>query len=193
MRASVSAAVVTAAFVLVAGSVSAQSLGEVAARTQKEKESKGKPAKVFTEADLRGRPSSQGSVSQPGAGNPGALPAAAASPAPGAAASPAPGAPGAPAAGATPPAGEKPKTPEEERAEQVAAWRERLTKAQEDVTRLTQEVNDLQTSLSDSSAAQYSPARAKAQSRLEAATSQLAAARANLENITEEGRRAGMR
>jgi ElaB/YqjD/DUF883 family membrane-anchored ribosome-binding protein len=190
MRASVSATAVTAAFVLVAASVSAQSLGEVAARTQKEKESKGKPAKVFTEADLRGRPATQGSVSQPGADNQGAVPVAAASPAPGTAGSPAPGAP---AAGATPPAGEKPKTPDEERAEQVAAWRERLTKAQEDVTRLTAEVNSLQTTLSDSSAAQYSPARAKAQSRLEAATSQLAAARANLENITEEGRRAGMR
>jgi ElaB/YqjD/DUF883 family membrane-anchored ribosome-binding protein len=192
MHASISAAAVTAAFVLLAGGASAQSLGEVAARTQKEKEAKGKPAKVFTEADLRGRPVTQGSVSQPGAGNPGAVPVAATSPAP----APAPGAspsPGVAAAGGPPPAGEKPKTPDEERAEQVTAWRERLTKAQEDVTRLSEEVNALQTSLSDSSAAQYSPARAKASARLDAAKEQLAAARANLENIQEEGRRAGMR
>jgi ElaB/YqjD/DUF883 family membrane-anchored ribosome-binding protein len=187
MRVPVSTAAVTAALVLVAGVLSAQSLGEVAARTQKEKEAKGKPAKVFTEADLRGRPATQGSVSQPGAGNPGAVPVAATSPAPGA--SPAAGA----AAGGTPPAGEKPKTPEEERAEAVAAWRERLTKAQADVTRLSAEVSSLQSTLSDSSASQYSPARAKAQSRLDAARGELAAAQANVENITEEGRRAGMR
>jgi ElaB/YqjD/DUF883 family membrane-anchored ribosome-binding protein len=91
------------------------------------------------------------------------------------------------------PAGEKPKTPEEERADQVAAWRERLTKAQADVSRLSGEVNSLQTSLSDSSAAQYSPARAKAQARLDAARGELAAAQASVESITEEGRRAGMR
>jgi ElaB/YqjD/DUF883 family membrane-anchored ribosome-binding protein len=191
MRALVSTVAVAAAFVLVTGAASAQSLGEVAARTQKEREGKAKPAKVLTESDLRGRPSSAGSVSQPGSGNPGAEPVA--SPSPGAEGKTADGktADGKTADGKT--EATKPKTPEEERAEQVAAWREKLTKAQADVTRLSGEVSELQSTLANVSAAQYSPARSKAQSRLDAARGELAAAQASVESLQEEGRRAGMR
>lgn len=185
MRSVFSAIAAAAVLALVHGSASAQSLGEVAARTQKEKDAKAKSAKVFTESDLRSRPSSGGSVSQPGAGNPGAEPV----PSP----SPTLGSPndGIPADGK--PAPVKPKTPDEERADQVSAWRERLGKAQDDVARLSGEVGALQNDLGSVSAAQYSPQRAKAAARLDAAKGELTAAQASLENIQEEGRRAGMR
>jgi hypothetical protein len=203
MRLFAKVVIATAALAFIAGvTVKAQSLGEVAARTQKEKEAKAKPAKVFTETDLR-KPASSGTVSSVGSvGTTGATDAVpsegaapAASPAPGteaaAGASPAPpsSVDGKPAAEPTP----KQKTPDEERAEQVAAWREKMDKAQADVNRLSTEVAEIEASLAANIGAQYSPVRAKVQARLDAAKSELAAARQSVESLTEEGRRAGMR
>jgi hypothetical protein len=188
MRLFAKVVIATAALGFLAGvTLKAQSLGEVAARTQKEKEAKAKPAKVFTETDLR-KPASAGTVSSVGTtvstdAVPNQSPAPAASPGPPASVD------GKPAAEPTP----KPKTPEEERAEQVTAWREKMDKAQADVTRLSAEVAEIEANLAANIGAQYSPVRAKVQARLDAARSELAAARLSVESLTEEGRRAGMR
>src|SRR5688572_10637892 len=114
MRPWVAVAAAAAAVALIASSSRAQSLAEVAARNRKKAAGKAKPAKVYTESDLRNRPAS-GAMSQ--------MEGPAAEPTP------------APAAAATglPPAGEKPKTEEEERAEKQAEWRTRLQHAQSEV------------------------------------------------------------
>jgi hypothetical protein len=173
MRPWVVAAAVAAAAAVLAPPSPAQSLAEVAARTKK-KES-GKPTKVFTEADLRGRPATSGSMSQ--LEGPAATPAA----------SPAPG-----AAGAAP-AGEKPKTEEEERAEKQAEWRERLQKAEADVARISEEVNRAQTALNDISGPLYGGTRAGLITRVDEGKRQLALAQQSVLDIQEEGRRARYR
>ena len=153
----------------------AQSLAEVAARTKKEKEEKtAKPAKVYTESDLRGRPGA-GNVSQ--MDGPVAVMA-----------SPAPGA----VAGATP-AGEKPKTEDEERAEKLADWRDRLQKADADVARLTDDVNRAQTALNDLTGPLYGGNRAGLQTRHDDSKRQLAQAQQAVMDLQEEGRRARYR
>jgi hypothetical protein len=171
------AVVAALAAVALAAPSPAQSLAEVAARTKKEKEAKEKPAKagkVYTESDLRGRPGS-GSMSQ----MEGPV-AVAASPAPGAAA-------------ANTPAGEKPKTEEEERAEKQTDWRDRLQKAEAEVARLSDEVNRTQTSLNDISGPLYGGNRAGLLTRLEDAKRQLAQAQQTVADLQEEGRRARYR
>lgn len=177
MRPWVAVAAAAAAIAVLAPPSPAQSLAEIAARTRKKDEDKtGKPAKVYTEADLRGRPAASGSMSQ--MEGPAATPAA----------SPAPG-----AAGAVPPAGEKPKTEEEERAEKQAEWRERLQKAEADVTRISEEVNRAQTALNDISGPLYGGTRSGLITRLEEGKRQLALAQQAVLDIQEEGRRARYR
>ena len=173
MRPWVAVAVAAAAVAVLAPPSPAQSLAEVAARTKK-KES-GKPAKVFTEADLRGRPAASGSMSQMEG------------PAATSAASPAPG-----AAGAVP-AGAKPKTEEEERAEKQAEWRERLQKAEADVARISEEVNRAQTALNDISGPLYGGTRGGLITRVDEGKRQLALAQQSVLDIQEEGRRARYR
>ncbi len=172
--------------VTMAVTASAQSLGEVAARTQREREAKAKAPKVFTEADLRGgRTGSGGSVSQPAAvpaaGFPSASPATDGSPATGAS----------PVAGASP--APKVKTPDEERTDAVAAWRERLTKAQADVAQLASQRDSLQSSVNASVSTPYGPNRANSLAKLEEVKRSLAVAEQSVTDIEEEGRRAGMR
>ena len=174
MRPWVVAAAAAAAVAVLALPSPAQSLAEVAARTKK-KES-GKPAKVYTETDLRGRPAASGSMSQMEG------------PAATSAASPAPG-----AAGAVPPAGEKPKTEEEERAEKQAEWRERLQRAEADVARISEEVNRAQTALNDISGPLYGGTRAGLITRVDEGKRQLALAQQSVLDIQEEGRRARYR
>jgi len=173
MRPWVVAAAAAAAVAVLALPSPAQSLAEVAARTKK-KES-GKPAKVYTETDLRGRPAASGSMSQMEG------------PAATSAASPAPG-----AAGAVP-AGEKPKTEEEERAEKQAEWRERLQRAEADVARISEEVNRAQTALNDISGPLYGGTRAGLITRVDEGKRQLALAQQSVLDIQEEGRRARYR
>ena len=157
MRPWVAVAAAAVAVAVLAPLSPAQSLAEVAARTKK-KES-GKPAKVYTESDLRGRPAASGSMSQMEG------PAATSAP------SPAPG-----AAGAVPPAGAKVKTEEEERSEKQAEWRERLQKAEADVTRISEEVSRAQTALNDISGPLYGGTRAGLITRVEQGKRQLALA-----------------
>ena len=169
------AAAVIAAVVVPAG---AQSLAEIAERNRKKEAEKGKPAaKVYTESDLRAGKAGTGSMSQ--MDGPVAV---AASPAPGAGAPGASPAPGAPA-----------KTEEEERAERETAWRERVTKANEDVTRIQGEIDRAQLALNDLSGPLYGGTRAGLITRLEEAQRQLVAAKKVVEDLQEEGRRARFR
>ena len=168
MRPWIAVAAAFAAVAALALPASAQSLAEIAARTKKKET--GKPAKVFTEADLRGRPANSGSMSQ--MDGPVATPAA----------SPAPG-----AAGAIPPAGEKVKTEEEERAEKQAEWRERLQAAQADVARISEEVNRAQTALNDISGPLYGGTRGGLITRVEEGKRQLAIAQQSVVDIRKKG------
>jgi hypothetical protein len=174
MRPWVAVAAVAAAVAVLAPPAPAQSLAEIAARTKK-KES-GKTAKVYTEADLRGRPGASGSMSQMEG------PAATST------ATPAPG-----AAGAVAPAGEKPKTEEQQQAEKQAEWRERLQRAEADVVRISDEVNRAQTALNDISGPLYGGTRAGLITRVEEGKRQLVIAQQVVQDIQEEGRRARYR
>jgi hypothetical protein len=176
MRPWVAVVAAAAAVAILAPVLRAQSLAEVAARTKKKDEGKPKPAKVYTEADLRGRPAASGAVSQ--------MEGPSGEPAP----SPAPG-----AAAAVPPAGEKPKTEEEERAEKQAAWRERLQHAESEVTRISEEINRAQTALNDISGPLYGGTRAGLITRVEEGKRQLALAQQQVVDLQEEGRRARYR
>ena len=173
----------TAALAVLAGSAGAQSLGEIAART-KEKEKKG--AKVYTESDLRGRPGA-GTVSQPE--GPGTVAAADAPKPEGTAGEGEKKPEGAAAA----PAGEKPKTEEELKAEAQTEWRTRKTKADEDVSRLSADVAKLQTMLGDLSGPMYGGGRTALLSRMEETKKQLATAQQTADDLAEEGRRKGYR
>ena len=177
MRSWLAVAVAAAAAFSLAAPAAAQSLAEVAARTKKKEEGKPKPAKVYTETDLRNRPGSSGSMSA----MEGAV-TATASPAPGAA-----------AGAAVPPAGEKPKTEEEIRAEKQTEWRERLQHAESEVVRLTDEVNRAQTALNDISGPLYGGTRGGLITRVEEGKRQLAIAQQSVLDIQEEGRRARFR
>ena len=170
------ALVATAAFVLASPSP-AQSLAEVAARTKKKEEKTARPAKVYTESDLRGRTGS-GSMSQMEG-----QPATIASPAPGAATG----------MGTAPPAGAKPKTADEERAEKQADWRDRLQRAEGDVVRISEEINRAQTSLNDISGPLYGGTRSGLITRVEEGKRNLALAQQAVVDLQEEGRRAGFR
>jgi hypothetical protein len=148
-----------------------QSLAEIAAREkarqERERKKAGGPAKVITEDDLRGR--GAGTYSQPGTGT-------AASPA----ASPSPGAS---------PGAEKPKTEEELRAEAEKAWREKLQHFQNEVLRLEGVVASLQTDLGDLSGPLYGGSRTALLNRMEQAQKSLAAAKQQVVDIEDEGRR----
>lgn len=149
-----------------------QSLAEIAAREkarqEKERKKAGGPAKVITEDDLRGR--GAGTYSQPGTGPAAASPAA--SPSPGAS-----------------PGAEKPKTEEELRAEAEKAWRDKLQHFQNEVTRLEGVVASLRTDLGDLTGPLYGGSRTALLNRMEEAQKSLAAAKQQVADIEEEGRR----
>jgi cell pole-organizing protein PopZ len=177
MRPWLAAAIAAVAVFALVSPSPAQSLAEVAARTKKKQaeDKAAKPAaKVYTESDLHGRPGA-GSMSQ--MDGPVAV-----------VASPAPGAAG--ALGAVPPAGEKPKTEDEERAEKQAEWRERLQKAEADVARISEEIDRAQTALNDISGPLYGGTRAGLITRVDEGKRQLAIAQQTVVDIQEEGRRA---
>lgn len=164
---------VTVSVVALAAAVAwPQSLAEIAAREkarqEKERKKAGGPAKVITEDDLRGR--GAGTYSQPAATA--ATSAPTASPSPGAS-----------------PGAEKPKTEEELRAEAQKAWREKLTHFQGEVTRLSDLVNNLQAEVTDTRMALYGPGRTRQVGRLEEAQKSLAAARQQVADLEDEGRR----
>jgi hypothetical protein len=163
----------TAAALLLPATTRAQSLAEVAAKEKERR--KAKSGRTFTEEDLR----------RAGATRPrdtaAAVPDAAA-------ASPEAGAPKAGKESAP-----KPKTPDEIRAEQEKAWRDRLAKANEDVTRLSGQIDMIQRGLNDVSQPLYGPARTTQLGRLDDAKKQLAAAQQSVSDIQEEGRRSSFR
>ena len=174
MRPWVIVAVAVAAVVVLVPVVPAQSLAEVAARSRKKaEEEKGKPAKVYTEADLRGRPGA-GSMSQ--MEGPAGTPATAASPAP-----------------ATAPGAPKVKTEDEQRADREADWRTRLQNANAELTRLNDEVNRAQTALNDIRGPLYGGTRSGLINRVEEGKRQLVIAQKTIEDLQEEGRRARFR
>jgi hypothetical protein len=162
----------------VAAVVSAQSLGELAAKEQarreKERQKNGGASKVITDADLRG--SGRGTLSNAGSTE---APAADASP------SPAPSDGARPAAATAP----KEKTPDELRAEQETAWRQNVQQAQAEVTRLTAQLDRLQQSLNDVTTLTYGSGRAALMAQFETTRTDLAAARQKVVDLEEEGRR----
>lgn len=174
-RASTAAAALLAAAVLaLPQAVSAQSLGEAAERAKKER--KGGKSKVITEADLR-----RGTYEAPVTSSEttsSSEPATQATPAEGTAA-------------AAPAKAEK--TEDELRAEAQANWRDRVQKAQAEVTRLNAEANTLQTSLNDLSQNLYGSNRANTMNRLDEVKKQLAAAQQAVADLEEEGRRSRFR
>lgn len=162
--------VLAAAALALASGAAAQSLAEIAAK-QKEKR-KGKPAKVYTEEDLKHGPSRGFTPGDEQAASEG-------EPAP-------PAAP--PAAGAP-----APKSEDEVRAEQQRAWREKLQKTRDNVTQLGAETNRLQTALNDLTQPAFGATRANRIAALEKAKQQLAAAQQAVVDLEEEGRRNGFR
>jgi hypothetical protein len=161
-----------------AGADAPKTMGEAAA---KEKDKK-KPAKVYTEDDLRNRKGGSGSYSQPAAE--GGTSAAAAG--------------DKKAEGDKKVAGDKAgekkeKTPDEERAERQADWHKRLDQAQKDVGTWSADVDRIQAVLNDSTQPQYGAGRAAKVEALETAKKNLAAANQTLSDLQEEGRRNGYR
>ncbi len=173
MRVSPLTVALTAAALLVPMTSRAQSLTEAAAKEKERR--KGKSARTLTEDDLRraGATRQREGVSADGT---------AATAAEGAA----PDAKGAKD-------GAKPKTADEVRADQEKAWRDRLTKATDDVSKLSGQVDTMQRALNDTSQNLYGSGRATQVSRLEDAKKQLAAAQQSVLDLQEEGRRSSYR
>lgn len=155
-----------------ASGASAQSLAEIAAQ-QKEKR-KGKPAKVFTEDDLKRGTSPRTTPDDAGAVG-GEAPAA-----------PAPGAAPTSEQGAS-------KSEDELRAEAEKAWRDKLQKSRDTAAQLTAEVDRLQTSLNDLAQPLYGSTRTNRMAALDKAKQQLATAQQSIVDLEEQGRRSGYR
>jgi hypothetical protein len=172
-RVSMGAALLAAAFLAFPLAVSAQSLGEAAERAKKER--KGGKGKVITESELRRAGTGEAPVSSSESTE----------------AADSKETPKEAAAGTTPAKAEK--TDEELRAEAEAKWRERVQKAQDDVTRLSSEASQLQTALNDVSQNLYGAARTGMMTRLEEVQKQLAAAQQSVSDLQEEGRRSRYR
>lgn len=171
-RVGTGAALVAAAFLMLPLAVSAQSLGEAAERAKKER--KGTKAKVITENDLR----SAGSEVPVSSAETTAPSDAKETPKEGTAA----------AAPAT-----VEKTEEELRAEAEGKWRERLQKANDDVTRLRDEQSQVQRALNDVSQNLYGATRTGLMNRLDAVNKDLATAQQSVTDLEEEGRRSRYR
>ncbi len=169
MRIVAVAAAAAAALLLATAPSSAQSLSELAAK-EKERRSKAKVGKTYTETDL-GRGGSVVTAD---------VPAADAKPA------------DAPDAAKADPA-KKEKTEDELKTERQTAWREKVTKTGADITRLQSRADLLQTALNDLSQNLYGSTRQSQAAELEQVQGQLAVARKALEDLQEEGRRNGYR
>jgi hypothetical protein len=169
-RASTAAAALFAAAVLaLPQAVSAQSLGEAAEKAKRERKG-GTKTKVITDSDLR-----RGTYEPPVTSSD-AQPAAEATPP----------AEGTAAASTT----AKPeKTEDEIRAEAQTNWRDRVKKAEAEVTRLNAEANQLQTSLNDLSQNLYGSNRTATMNRLDEVKKQLVTAQQAVADLQEEGRR----
>lgn len=170
-------ALVAAALLLAPQVAPAQSLGDVAAKEKdkKEKDKSRKPAKSYTEEDLRGKLG--GTMSNPGA-------TASAS---GSEASPSATASGdasaSPAPAVTPTA--------DEQAAIVKEWRDRRARIQGEIARINAAISSFQSRLADNTQPQYGPGRESLVQNLERAKADLATAQAELEAAEAEGRSKG--
>jgi hypothetical protein len=170
-RVSVAAALLAAAFLAFPMAASAQSLGEAAEKAKRERKGK---TKVITETELR-----RGTLEPP-------VTSSETTEASDSKETPKEG-----TAAAAPAKAEK--TEEELRAEAETKWRERVQKAEADVTRLRAEANQLQTALNDISQNLYGATRTGMLNRLESVNKDLAAAQQTVADLQEEGRRARYR
>lgn len=157
---------------------SAQSLAEAAAKERERRKAAQGKGKVYTEENVN--QVKGGTFSAPS--GPGGS-AAAAAPAEGAAKEAAAGAP----------AGKKEKTPEELKAEQEKAWRDKVQKANEEIANLTTRIDALQNAVNDLSQNLYGSMRSSQLAELEQARQKLAATKQSLSDLEEEGRRSGYR
>jgi hypothetical protein len=83
----------------------------------------------------------------------------------------------------------KEKSEDEQRAERETAWRDRVTKANAEVARLSARADALQFALNDLSQNLYGSTRQNQAAELEQVQGQLAAARKSVEDLQDEGRR----
>jgi hypothetical protein len=171
-RVSTAAAFLAAAVLAFPLAVSAQSLGEAAEKAKRERKGK---TKVITETELR-----RGTLEPP-------VTSAETTEASDSKETPKDG------AAAAAPAKPAEKTDDELRAEAEAKWRERVQKAEADVTRLRDEASQIQTALNDVSQNMYGANRASLLNRLESVNKDLAAAQQSVSDLQEEGRRSRYR
>jgi len=162
------APVLVAAALLAAPAVlTAQSLGEVAAKEKERRDKSTKPAKAYNENDLR----SGGTVSN--SSEP--------------AAQPSPGA--SPAAGEAAPA----ERSEEQREADQKAWQANRARIQNEITRINASINSFQARLNDNTGPMYGPGRQAVVDNLERAKADLVRAQADLDANEAEGRTNGYR
>lgn len=166
------APVLVAAALLAAPAVlTAQSLGEVAAKEKERRDKSTKPAKSYNENDLRSGGTLSGSS---GSASP------AAEPSPGA--SPAASGEGAPA-----------EVSDAQRQENQKAWQANRARIQGEIARINASIASFQARLNDNTGPMYGPGRQSVAESLERAKADLVKAQADLDNLEAEGRTNGYR
>lgn len=162
----IAAVLVAAALLAVPAVLTAQSLGEVAAKEKERREKSTKPSKSYNENDLR----SGGTVST-STDNPAAQPSPAASPAAGDAATA--------------------EASEAQREAEQKAWQANRTRIQNEITRINAAINSFQARLNDNTVPMYGPGRQAVVDNLERAKGDLVRAQADLDANETEGRTKG--
>lgn len=158
-------AVVAVALLAAPAVLTAQSLGEAAAKEKERREKSTKPAKSYTENDLR----SGGTVTN-STGSPSSDPSPAASPA---------------AEGAAP------AVSDAQRAANQEAWQKNRDRLNREIARITAAVDSFQARLNDNTQPMYGPGRQATVDNLERAKADLVRAQADLEKHEAEGRTNG--
>lgn len=171
---------VAAVLLLVPAVSPAQSLGDVAAKEKekKDKDKSKKPAKSYTEEDLRGKLG--GTMSNPGATA--SVPGSDAAPAEGTSSG---------SSTASPAPDTAPSAAEQEAKQ--AEWRARRGRIDQEVVRINAAINSFQARLADNTVPMYGPGREAIVQNLERAKADLARAQADLEAADAEGRANGYR
>jgi hypothetical protein len=166
MKSSTKALLVALACVGVAGTATSQSLTDAAAK-EKERRAKAKPAKTYTENELRS--AGQGFSPEATADAP---------------------AEGAPAAdGTKPAAGAAAATPEDEAAKRRKEWSDRFQKAEAEHRNWTEEAARIQAQLNSNTVDPYGAGRQQAVKALEEAQAKVTELQQKLSDLEDEGRR----
>jgi hypothetical protein len=161
------APVLVAAALLAAPAVlTAQNLGDAAAKEKERREKSTKPAKSYNENDLRSGGTISNSTDTP-------------------AAQPSPGA--SPAAGDAAPA----EASEAQREADQKAWQANRTRIQNEITRINSAISSFQARLNDNTGPMYGPGRQAVAENLERAKADLVRAQAALDASEAEGRANG--